>query len=171
MNILALDLGTHLGWSLHDVNGRITGGTENLSPRTRDGAGQRWLKFTAHLSALKRSVGEINVVYFEDVKAHGPGVLAAHAYGGFLAQLQVFCEINRIRCMPVGVGLVKKTWTGKGNATKDVMIAEARRRGFRPIDDNHADALAILHLAMSRELGAADPFPVIAPIRDPLEVS
>ena len=51
----------------------------------------------------------------------------------------------------VGVGTVKKAWTGKGNATKDDMIAEAERRGMKVIDDNHADALAILAYGVQQE--------------------
>lgn len=172
MNILALDLGTHLGWALRDANARISGGTENFSPRVKDGPGQRWLKFTAHLSAVKRSVGEINVIYFEDVKRHGPDqVIAAHVYGGFLAHLQVFCDVNRIRLVPVGVGIVKKSWTGKGNAKKADMITSAFKRGFDPKDDNHADALAVLHIALARELDSKDPFPVRAPKELTLEAS
>ncbi|MDR0631793.1 MAG: hypothetical protein LBF54_00915, partial [Holosporaceae bacterium] len=34
--------------------------------------------------------------------------------------------------------------TGKGNATKEEMISFARLNGFDPVDDNAADALAIL---------------------------
>jgi Holliday junction resolvasome RuvABC endonuclease subunit len=45
----------------------------------------------------------------------------------------------------VPVGSIKKHATGKGNASKEMMIAAAKARGFRPADDNEADALAILH--------------------------
>lgn len=154
--IIALDLGTQLGWSTLDVNGNVRHGSISFHAKKTDGAGQRWLKFSAHLSALRRDLGEIHAAYYEHVMAHGtkqfPNTIAAHVYGGFLAQLEVFCDVNRIRLEKVSVTTVKKVWTGFGNATKDEMVAEAKRRGFRPTDDNAADSLAILHYAIAREI-------------------
>ncbi len=92
----------------------------------------------------------VHIVYFEDVKAHA-GVLAAHAYGGYLAILEMLCVTRNIPCHPVGVGVIKKYWTGKGNADKEAMINEAKRRGFNIVDDNHADALALLSYALKQE--------------------
>jgi len=150
MNILALDLGTKCGWSLHLRGGAISGGSVNCAPGGVPG--QRWLTFRNHLTEMKRAAGEIHVVYFEDVRRHPPGqVLAAHCYGGFRAHLETWCALNNIRMVPVGVGEIKKHWTGKGNADKAMMIAEARARKFVPVDDNHADALAILALALDTE--------------------
>lgn len=155
INILALDLGTQLGWARRDVNGVIRSGSVSFHPRARDAAGQRWLRFSAHLSALKREVGELHAIYYEEVMAHGtrenPNVIAAHVYGGFLAQLEIFCDVNRIRLVPVSVSTIKKSFTGNGRAKKEDMFAEARRRGFRPADDNEADSLAILHFAIDKE--------------------
>ncbi|WP_429498930.1 hypothetical protein ACQUFY_08375 [Robbsia andropogonis] len=148
---LALDLGTQLGWATRDANGVIRSGSISFAPRKSDGPGQRWLRFCAHLAALKREVGEFHVAYYEDVKRH-IGTQASHAYGAFESHLQVFCDINRIRLYGVGVGTVKKHWTGKGNAKKEDMVAAARAKGFRPVDDNHADALAILDFAISKEI-------------------
>lgn len=155
-NILALDLGTQLGWSTRDVNGNVRHGSISFHAKRTDGPGQRWLKFSAHLSALKRELGEIHVAYYEHVMAHGtkqfPNTIAAHVYGGFLAQLEIFCDVNRIRLEQASVTTVKKHWTGRGNAAKDDMVDEARRRGFKPVDDNAADSLAILHYAIEREI-------------------
>jgi Holliday junction resolvasome RuvABC endonuclease subunit len=148
--ILALDLGTKCGWALQDGNGFITGGTANFSASSTDRSGQRWLKFAAHLSRIKQQAGEIHAVYYEDVKRH-VGTQASHAYGAFESHLQVFCDINRIRLYGVGVGTVKKHFTGKGNAKKEEMVIAARAKGFRPVDDNHADALAILDYAITKE--------------------
>ncbi len=155
MNILAIDLGTTTGWALAKRDGTVSGGSESFSPKRCGGYGQRWLAFRQWLSELSRSVGEIHAVYYEDVKRH-EGVLAAHAYGGFLAHLEAWCAINRIPMHAVGVGEVKKHWTGRGNADKAAMIAEAERRGFKPVDDNHADALALLSFAREQEQVVAD---------------
>ena len=50
---------------------------------------------------------------------------------------------------------MKRHATGKGNAGKLEMMAAARARGFRPSDDNEADALAILHWAIETREGLA----------------
>lgn len=150
MNILAIDLGTQCGFALGMRDGTIKGGSECFSPKKCGSHGQRWLVFRQWLTDLARSAGEINAVYYEDVKNHS-GVLAAHAYGGFLAHLEAWCAVNRIPLHGVGVGAVKKHWTGKGNAPKEAMIDEAKRRGFKVVDDNHADSLAILDLARKKE--------------------
>jgi len=162
MNILAIDLGSQLGWALAQRDGTIKGGSEAFAPGKHGGHGGRFLAFMAFLNQIRNSHGEVHAVYFEDVKRH-QGVLAAHAYGGFLAILQAWCYTNgRIPMYPLGVGQIKQAWTGKGNADKQKMIAAAKQRGFAPKDDNHADALAILMLACMVE---GKPFP--APIAKP----
>jgi len=150
MNILALDLGTNCGWALHTRGGAISGGTVRHILRRGEQPGQKWISFRTQLIEHKRAAGEIHVIYYEDVKRH-VGVLAAHAYGGFLANLEMWCAVNNVRMVPVGVGVIKRHWTGKGNADKAAMVAEARARGFSPKDDNEADALAILALALDAE--------------------
>ena len=150
-SILALDLGTKLGWATVDRNGVVRSGSVSCQPRARETAGQRWTRFRSHLSELALHVGEFDVVYFEDVKRHGPGVIAAHVYGGFLAHLEHWCAARNAEPIGLGVGEVKKAWTGFGNAAKADMIAAAEAKGFLVVDDNHADALAILSLAIARE--------------------
>ncbi len=150
MNILAIDLGTQSGWAYLVPGTPVRSGSQSFAPKKFGGYGQRWLAFRAFLAETARAAGTIHAVYYEDVKRH-EGVLAAHAYGGFLAMLQAWCANNQIPLFPVGVGEVKKSWTCKGNANKEMMIAEARLRGFSPVDDNQADALAILFHALELE--------------------
>ncbi|VVE00226.1 hypothetical protein PIN31115_02065 [Pandoraea iniqua] len=151
-SILALDLGTKLGWASVGRNGHVRSGSLTCAPRSREAAGQRWSRFRELLTDCYAELGEIHAVYFEDVKRHGPNqVIAAHVYGGFLAHLEHWCAGRNIEMTGVGVGQVKKAWTGAGNAKKPEMIAAAQARGFRPKDDNEADALAILSLAITRE--------------------
>lgn len=160
MNILAIDLGAQLGWAVTTRDGTIHSGSESFAPAKHGGHGGRFLAFVAFLTHLRNQHGAIHAVYYEDVKQHA-GTLAAHAYGGFLASLQIWCHTNsRIPLYPLGVGKIKKAWTGLGNAKKPKMIACAMARGFAPVDDNHADALAILSLACEQE---GRPFPVAGP--------
>lgn len=149
MNILAIDLGTTTGWALGARDGTVRGGKASFAARTGEGPGQRWLKFRQFLSDTGKGA-EIHVVYYERV-LHHTAVQAAHVYGAFEAMLQIWCEINRIRMVQVSPGTIKKHWTGKGNADKAAMVDEARRRGYAPLDDNHADALALLSYARAEE--------------------
>ena len=110
----------------------------------------RYLRFRRWLTEIKQIADGITAVYFEEVRHHA-GVDAAHAYGGFLATLTAWCEHHQIPYQGVPVGTIKKHATGKGNASKDEMIASARARGFSPADDNEADTLALLHWAIGMQ--------------------
>ena len=145
--ILALDLGSRTGWALLDRDGDISSGTEGFKPQRFEGGGMRYLRFKRWLTELKQVVDGLDAVYFEEVRRHA-GIDAAHAYGGFMAHLTAWCEHHQIPYQGVPVGTIKKHATGKGNASKDEMVAAARLRGHAPTDDNEADALAILHWAI-----------------------
>lgn len=147
MTILALDLGTNTGWALSSRDSTITSGTELFKPQRFEGGGMRYLRFKRWLTEMKQCADGIDTVFMEEVRRHA-GVDAAHAYGGFLATLTAWCEHHNIPYQGVPVGTIKKHATGKGNASKDEMIASVRKLGHAPADDNEADALALLHWAL-----------------------
>ena len=145
--ILALDLGTTTGWALRGSDGHITSGSESFRPQRFEGGGMRYLRFKRWLTDIKQCNASIDQVVFEEVRRHA-GVDAAHAYGGFMGQLTAWCEHHQIPYQGVPVGTIKKHATGKGNASKDEMVAAVRARGHSPADDNEADAIALLYLAI-----------------------
>jgi Holliday junction resolvasome RuvABC endonuclease subunit len=144
MNILALDLGSANGYAIYK-DGEIISGVKKLR-HDRRASGVRALDFYRWLTHMIQEHG-ISHVYFERVYAHS-GTEAAHLYGYFMHTLAAVCEEYGIECIGFSVGAIKKFMTRKGNATKDEMIVAARLRGFDPVDDNEADALAILLLAL-----------------------
>ena len=107
----------------------------------------RYLRFKRWLTDIKQCNAGIDQVVFEEVRRHA-GVDAAHAYGGFMGQLTAWCEHHQIPYQGIPVGTIKKHATGKGNASKDEMVAAVRARGHSPADDNEADAIALLYLAI-----------------------
>ncbi len=146
--ILALDLGTTTGWALAQHDGSINSGSQSFKPQRFEGGGMRYLRFKHWLTEIKQSCDNgIDAIYFEEVRRHA-GVDAAHAYGGFLATLTAWCEHHKIPYQGVPVGTIKKHATGKGNASKEDMIAAAQARGAAPADDNEADAIALLYWAI-----------------------
>ena len=152
--VLALDLGTTTGWALRGHDGLITSGTLSLRPGRFDGGGMRYLRFSNWLAEMDRLSGPMATIWFEEVRRH-VGTDAAHVYGGLLATLTAWAELHGVPYQGVPVGTIKRHVTGKGNANKDAMIAAARDRGFSPVDDNEADAIAILLWALETKGGVA----------------
>ena len=147
--LLALDLGTTTGWALRTPDRRIVSGSQSFKPQRFEGGGMRFLRFVRWLDELQTLSGGLHHLSFEEVRRHA-STDAAHAYGGFLGLLSAWCERHAIPYQGVPVGTIKKHATGKGNASKDEMVASARARGHAPTDDNEADALALLHWAIEQ---------------------
>lgn len=141
--VLALDLGTTTGWAMQLAGSRIESGTVSFRPSRYDGGGMRYLRFRGWLDCMAADATGLAAIYFEEVRRH-LGTDAAHIYGGLLATLTSWCELQGIAYQGVPVGTIKRFITGKGNADKPAVIAAVRARGFQPADDNEADALAIL---------------------------
>lgn len=151
--ILALDLGTKCGWALMHEDGRLISGTWNLNKGSR---GEYYYRYGSLLDILGSLVEQRILpvtdmppeVYFEDVKRHS-GTIAAHVYGGLKAVLHLWGAPLGVEVKGVGVGVIKKHATGKGNASKAMMIAAAKERwGIGIKDDNQADALCLLAYAV-----------------------
>ena len=91
-----------------------------------------FLRFRAWLQELDETVDGIDAIFFEEVHGHR-GTTAAQIYGGFLAHLTAWAEMNEMPYEGVPVGTIKRHITGKGNATKEAMIAAVRAHGFSPV--------------------------------------
>ncbi len=150
--VLALDLGSQMGWALYHPDGTITSGTVAFKPGRFEGGGMPFLRFLGWLDEVQAFAGPLEKIVFEEIRRH-LGTTAGHVYGGFLATLSAWAEKRSIPYQGVPVGTIKKHATGKGNAGKAQVIAAMRDRGHTPTDDNEADALAILHWALDRETG------------------
>ena len=97
--LLALDLGTKMGWATHTSSG-INSGMQSFANDRFSGGGMRYLKFEKWLSSLPTPT---QVVY-EEVRRH-VATDAAHVYGGFMAVLTKWCEstaYQRRACRIVG---------------------------------------------------------------------
>lgn len=143
MTILALDLGTQTGWAMKCDSG-IKSGSVNFSTKRNEGGGMRYLRFKRWLDSINSGITEI---HFEEVRRHA-GTQAAHVYGGLMGTLTAWCEEHSIPYSSVPVGVIKKSATGKGNASKQEMIDAMFNKGYLPEDDNHADALALLEYVL-----------------------
>jgi crossover junction endodeoxyribonuclease RuvC len=143
MSILALDLGTKTGWCC-GTKGAHASGVWDLRPSRWQGGGMRFVKFRGALADLYNSTG-FGRVYYEEVRRHR-GTDAAHIYGGLMGHLTEWCETNAVPYEGVPVGSIKKFWTNKGNAPKEMMIAQAVAEGYATDSDDEADAIALFNM-------------------------
>lgn len=141
--ILALDLATQTGWA-YKANGLISSGSEGFQLKKNDGPGVRFLKFRSWLRDQIETIKPDLIVY-EEVMRWSSGA-AAKCYCGLLAILQTECAAKTIEYGGISVGTIKKFATKKGNATKEEMIKAAVDLGYKPKDDNEADAIHLLLL-------------------------
>ncbi len=142
--ILALDLGQNTGWALRRSGGDIHSGTERFKPGRFEDSGMALLRFRSWLDVLYQTCGGVDYCVFEEVRRH-LGTNACHVYGEFLGQLKVWAKAHSVPYLGVPVGTIKKHITGKGNASKEEVFRAVMDRGRTPMDDNEADALALLY--------------------------
>ena len=140
MRLLALDLGTKTGWCAGTLETNISG-TQGFQPQRFEGGGMRFLRFHRWLDELQGAADFDECVY-EEVRNH-KGVDAAHIYGGLWGALTSWCEAKKVPYIGVPVGTIKKFATGKGNASKEEVIAACVEWGYAPEYDNEADAIAL----------------------------
>ena len=97
----------------------------------------------------------VRLVCYEKVSAH-KGTAAAHCYGALEALLELRCAALNVPIFPVSVGELKVFATGKGNATKDMMIDAALAwddyKGEVCVTDNEADAIHLARYGWERGL-------------------
>jgi Holliday junction resolvasome RuvABC endonuclease subunit len=107
------------------------------------------VRFRGQLVELLKSV-DVDVIFYEEVRRH-VGADAARVYGALFGVVTALAEEHMIPYEGIPVGTIKKAWTGKGNASKGVMLAECALRGYRVKDDNECDAIALAHFAHARD--------------------
>lgn len=144
--LLALDLGTNTGYCVGAREGALASGAASFKPGRYDGGGMRFVRFRKWLDDLQESY-PIDRVAFEEVRRHA-GTDAAHVYGGLMATLQSWAEDRSIPYEGIPVGTIKRSFTGNGAASKDLMITEAVKRGFAPGSSDEADAIGIWFCAI-----------------------
>jgi Holliday junction resolvasome RuvABC endonuclease subunit len=120
----------------------VTSGSEGFKLKKNDKPGVRFLLFRTWFRDILVSVKPTHVVY-EEVMRWSSGA-AAKCYCGLLAIMQTECESKQIPYSGVSVGTIKKSATGSGIASKEQMIKAMQDKGYAPVDDNEADALALL---------------------------
>ena len=161
MNVLALDLGSQCGWALSE-SGRIESGVEAFEIARHESRGMRFVRFNRWLEKIAfrpygdgvSTVSPYLIVYEQ---AHQRGGAATEVAAGFITRVHEFCATRELEFSSVHTATLKKWTTGRGNAKKPEMIAAVVRRwgAALDIDDNEADAVALLHYALQEIVPAS----------------
>jgi hypothetical protein len=148
MNILALDCATHLGWATR-IDGHIESGVQDFSKRRGESNGMMFLRFRKWL----REFSELNIGLVCYEAAHHRGGAAVEICVNLTGRAQEFAAAIGAETLPVHTASLKKFVTGSGRAGKEEMMAWFEGKvGRKPIDDNEADAMALLYFA-ANEIG------------------
>lgn len=160
--VLALDIGTSLGWAYQRADGQVRSGCYQLPTGQRQGvrlhAFRVWL-----VEQLTRLGGEIDTVIWEHAFAQ-PGV-AGEVHHNLVGVLLDFCERNRITDYhSVEVGTLKgfalagrARKAGTDRADKEDMIQAARAAGYPVKGHDEADAVHLLRYEISGQREADIP--------------
>lgn len=146
MNILAIDPGTSCGWAAYRDK-LVESGVKEFSLGRGDSPGMRFLRFNAWFSEMV-AVVKPSLVVFE--RPHLRGGYATDLLVGFSTRIQERCAEAGINCEATHSATLKKQAAGSGRADKAAMMRVASRWAGREItDDNEADALCMLSVAMN----------------------
>jgi hypothetical protein len=164
MRILALDLGTEMGWAWWN-GARRESGIQTFDVRRGESPGMRYIRFNCWLSeSVKWSgtgpddgTGPQLVVYEQ---THNRGGAATEVGAGFATRVQEHCARFGIQHAPIHSMHLKKfvlKKVEKGKATKADMIKAVNERWGPPFvsNDNEADAIGLLECARVEMDGAA----------------
>lgn len=100
------------------------------------------------LDEIQCALGAARVMYTLPKRSKTSGARRA-ARSDLTAVLKQWADEKGLPCTAVAEPNLKKRFTGNGNASSDLMIAEAERRGFRPAGKAEAFAIALFHLAFA----------------------
>ena len=154
--VLALDLATRTGWAVQAL-GTIASGVVTFEQpaatksRPKAHPGQQYLEasrwFHKKFAELQPSI-----ICYEEVY-RWMSSSAAHAYGAYRGAMLSQAALLAIPCIGYTPTEIKKALTGKGTAKKPAMMAAIRKLypGIKLIDDNQADALAILRFHLNHK--------------------
>ena len=139
MRILALDIATTTGWKTE-----TSSGVWKLKQKKDDSTGMKLVRLKSYLKELV-TLENIDVVVYE--RPAGMFKSAIITESELIGVVLLLCEVLSLQCTAYSATEIKKSATGKGNAKKQDMIEAAVALGFKPEDDNEADAIHLYNLA------------------------
>lgn len=150
MNVLAIDQATLSGWALLEGD-ELSSGVIPL-PRAvpTKGPGSRFMAFDRELENRFGSFAARDLVVVHEQPFVSQQLAAIVIVAGLAMHIEAFCQRHGYERRYVHNMTVKKYATGRGHATKEAMLRNARLKwpAQEIIDHNQADALWILDYAI-----------------------
>lgn len=147
MKILSLDLATSTGWASYD-NGKVDIGTADFSLKRGESPGMRFLRCRSWLREMLQLFDfKIDLITYE--QPHQRGGHPTQVAMGLVAEVLSFAAENKIETTSYHSTQLKKWATGKGNASKEEMVEEAKKRKYLVGNDDEADAVLMLEYALN----------------------
>jgi Holliday junction resolvasome RuvABC endonuclease subunit len=149
MKILALDIATHTGWKTQSGSG-----TWDFTPKKGDSEGMRVVRFKKEVIAKIESESIEMISYERPFSGKFPNSIIAPSK--MIGVLEDLCYERGIHLTAYAPKEIKKFATGNGNAGKPLMMQAAVALGYKPKDDNEADAIH-LYLLTVKDVGQKQP--------------
>lgn len=132
------------GWAAGTADGPVACGLISVAPRRFDSLGARFVRFERGVRDVL-SKHKPALVIFEEHRAHA-GLQAAQVLGACAALIMKVCDEMGVEYMAVPVPTLKKHATGTPRASKELMVAVARKKfpTMTIADDNVADAIHMM---------------------------
>ena len=153
--VVCLDLSGTVGFSFWDGYSHIVNSGSYSIPKSEWNNGLFFVRYRKFLDGLRVQYDfDTCIIEAPILVKEGPKstkVETAMRLMGLVAVSEYLCEVWGIsRVFTVDHKAVRRDFLGQGNVpvgrdkVKAAVIAECKRRGWNPIDDNEADALAML---------------------------
>lgn len=137
---LGLDLGQHFGWCIRTGQGEFQSGNERIG----NGAKKTATVLKEQIEIIVESF-DVDKIYYEKVH-FSTNTYATQAHGAYRSMVELVADEHNAEIEGIAVRTVKKSLTGRGNASKHGMMVYAEKYvGYKIEDDNEADAIGVLH--------------------------
>lgn len=141
--ILSLDISLRTGFAYGSDVSNITFGQRDFSGLGSDNA-VKGRRFRHWLCELMTEIEPSELVLERPVYFAGARMGATTLLHGLAWEAHRAAELRGIPRREVAPITIKKFITGSGKAKKPEVIAAVKARGFNVLDDNQADAIALL---------------------------
>ncbi len=153
MTVLCLDAASTTGWARWDGPGQVVHGRWKLPDHHH--YGRRFAFFLTWLDKHIQENGVRLVGYEQPFIGMKTNRAAIKTVVGVEVMIDLACAKNQVPVRPLNNRSVRAHFLGsykaKRAALKAATIAQCQRLGWKPRDDNEADALACLHFLLCKE--------------------
>lgn len=161
MRLLSLDLSTHTGWSCGSLLPQpVTHGVLHL-PKTGEDIGRFLSAFREWLGHAIEELNPTGIIFESPILPDTTGLPVLRKLYGLAGVAEMIAADYKVPIEEANLNDIRKHFVGTTRAPKEIpkdkrrkwlkdkTIAECHRRGFRVIDDNDADSLALLSYALT----------------------